>query len=174
VIIAIQTKGDVLMEFAAFPQGDWSAFSQLNKIVADIDEKCLKIISKLQEAFEHDSMIGANVCSIDITKGIHELALIKSPVGNGRILRGWSRSARDLQGTLIIQREQFDKYDQRYWETVWGITVPRYEDAYSGIEANPLRLNLDGFSGNPRNIAFAAAMSILAGLVDGPQQTTAQ
>jgi hypothetical protein len=162
------------MEFAAFPQGDWSAFCQLSQSVADIDKKCLAIVEKLKEAFEGDSMIGANVCSIDITKGIHELALIKSPVGNGRVVRGWLRSARELQGTLIFQRDQFDKYDQRYWETVWGITVPRCEDAYSGNGANALRLDLDGVSGNPGNTAFAAAMSILSGIVGGPQQTTAQ
>jgi hypothetical protein len=162
------------MEFNVFPQGNWSAFNQLNQCAADIDEKCLRIIERLKEAFEHDSLIGAKVCSIDITRGTHELALIKSPVGNGRVVRGWSRAARELQGTLIFQRKQFDSYDQQYWETVWEITVPRYDNAYSGMGANALRLNLDGFSGHPKHIVFSAAMSILAGLVDGPQQATVE
>jgi hypothetical protein len=162
------------MEFAAFPVADWSAFSRLKQSAADIDKKCLQIIEKLREAFEQDSLIGPNVCSIDVTNGIHEFALIKSPVGNGRVLRRWSRSGRELHGTLIFQREQFDKYDQRYWETVWRLTVPRYEGAYSGIGENALRFDLDGFSRDPRNVAFAAAISILAGLVDAPERTTAQ
>jgi hypothetical protein len=162
------------MEFAVFPQGNWSAFNQLNQSIADIDEKCLKIIEKLKAVCERDSLIGANVCSLEITRGAQELALIKSPVGNGRVVRGWSRAGRELQGTLKFQREQFDSYDQKYWETVWGITVPRYENAYSGIGANALRFDLDGFSGDPRTIVFSAMMSILAGLVDGPQQATTQ
>jgi hypothetical protein len=162
------------MEFSVFPQADWSAFSRLNQSVVDIDEKCLRIVEKIKEAFKNDSLIGANVCSVEITNGIPELAIIKSPLGNGRVVRGWARSARELQGTLIFQREQFDDYDQRFWQTVWGITVPRYEDAFSGVGADALRLDLDGFSGNPRNLAFAAAMSILAGLVDGPQRIIAQ
>jgi hypothetical protein len=162
------------MEFTIFPRGDWCAFGRLGESVTDIDEKCLNIIKELKEAFERDSLIGAGVCSIDITKGIHEFALIKSPVGNGRVVREWTRSGGELQGALIFQREQFDKYDQRYWEIVWGITVPRYEDAYSGLGENALRFDLDGFSGNSRNIIFTAAMSILAGLVDGPKQNNVQ
>jgi hypothetical protein len=78
-----------------------------------------------------------------------------------------------LQATLLFQREQFDNYDQRCWETVWGITVPKYEAAHSGTGEKALRIDLDGFLGNPKNMVFAAAMSILAALVDGPQQITA-
>lgn len=172
--VVAKTKGDVNMEFSAFPQGDWSAFSQISQSVADIDEKCLKIVERLKQAFADDSMIGAGVCSIDITQSAHELAIIKSPVGNGRVVRRWSRNRRELYATLLFQREQFDNYDQRCWETVWGITVPRYEAAHSGTGEKALRIDLDGFLGNPRNMVFAAAMSILAALVDGPQQITAE
>lgn len=160
------------MEFAVFPSSEWSTFSRLSQSVIEIEAKCIKILEHLKEAFERDSLLGANVCSVNITRDTHELALIKSPVGNGRVIQQWSRSSRELQGKLIFQREQYDSYDQRYWETVWGITVPRYDDAYSGTEAKALSFDFDGFSGDPRNIVFTAAMSILAGLVDGPQKST--
>jgi hypothetical protein len=162
------------MDFVVLPQSNWSAFSRLNEVIAEIDEKCLSIVEMLKEAFERGSLVGANVCSIEIARSSHEFALLRTPVGNGRVIRGWSRSAQELEAKLLFQREQFDPYDQRYWETVWGITVPRYEVAYSGIGANALRFDLDGFSGNRRNIVFAAAMSILSGLVDGPRRATAE
>jgi hypothetical protein len=162
------------MEFAVFPPNNWSAFGRLNESVAEIDKKCLQIVEKIKEAFEKDSLIGANVCSIEIAEGSQEIALIKSPVGNGRIVQGWTRSERELKGTLVFQREQFDKFDRRNWETIWAITVPRYEDAFSGTGEVALHFDLDGFSGDPRRIAFAAAISILAGLVDGPARSTAQ
>jgi hypothetical protein len=71
------------MEFTALPQSEWSVFSRLSQCVSDVDEKCVKILGQLKEAFVNESMIGANVCSIDITRSANEFALIKSPVGNG-------------------------------------------------------------------------------------------
>lgn len=160
------------MEFIAFPQNEWNAFNQLGKSVAAIDKKCLQIIEKIKEAFEQDSLLGPGACSMIIGESAHELALIQSPVGNGRVLRCWSSSGRELLGALMFQREQFDKYDVRYWETVWGITVPLYEDAYSGTGPTAVHFDFGGYFGNTKNVAFTAAISILAGLVNGPERIT--
>lgn len=161
------------MEFIAFPPSEWSAFGQLNEATVGLDEKCFQIIGKLKEAFEQDSLIGSNACSITVASGSREFASIKTPFGRGRIVRSWSISGRELQGLLNFQREQFDKYERSYWETIWKITVPRYDDAYSGTGESSLRLDLHGFSSNPRNVAFAIAMSVLAGFVNGPAQIIA-
>jgi hypothetical protein len=162
------------MEFIALPQAEWSVINRLGENAAAIDQKCQKIVQLIKEAFERDSMIGAKVCSLEILGTDHEFAVLKSPIGQGRIVRTWSHSNRNLQAELTFSREKLDQSGQWCWEPVWGLVVPLYDVAYSGTGPNALRFDLGSYTDDERHRAFSSAVSMLYGLLNGPLTSPSQ
>jgi hypothetical protein len=156
------------MNYIAMPRGRGNAFSDLQKTVAQLDEKCLQIVTLIKEAFQRGSMLGAGACQIESGFSENIVAVFESPLGSGRIVRTWSQGDQYLQAELEVQRKCRDEYDRHRWEAVWGLTVPLYDSCYSGKSAEALEFDLDGFEGDNQNAAFRIALSILYGLVNGP------
>ena len=162
------------MMYQDFSQKDWSAFSNLNSAVADIDQKCRAVLDKLRNAFLQESMIGTGACQIELTGAPSLPATLASPLGEGRFVRSYCRSDSDLQGVLVLQHKRVDEFDRQIWMPVWMLTVPRYESPYIGTKDNALRFDLSNYVDNRGIEAFAMAMTVLDAMVDHPEDSKSQ
>jgi hypothetical protein len=159
------------MEFGSIPQAQFGVFSNLASTTSRIDARCSQILELIQKAFTQDSLIGANACRLEIverTDSQPAVATLTTPLGNGRFVQGWSQRGKVLCAELIFEREQRDQHDRRFWEPVWGLTVPRDEPAHSGTGQDALSIALGAWGDDDRAKAFSAAISILSAIANGP------
>jgi hypothetical protein len=109
---------------------------------------------------------GFEIAHSDAAGGV---AIIKSPVGNGRVKYGWRIDGGALLGTISFERETQDQYGRLYWEPVWGLNVPEYDNPYSGASEGGVVIPIDDNYGNYRTQALNdVILSVLYGIVSGP------
>lgn len=154
------------MIYQEFSQRDWTAFSNLNDTVVHIDQKCESILVSLRDAFLKESLLGRGACQIQLTSNSTSLATFVTPVGEGRIIRGFSRSGAELQGVLVLQRKSLDELDRDAWTPVWRLTVPRYDAPFIGTGDNRQLFELSSYTSNRGIGAFTMAMTLLDAMVD--------
>lgn len=156
------------MEFGSFPENQWSAFRDIEGAAHTIKKRCDKLVTLLIDTASVSSILGNGAVEITATDG-DRIANVKTPVGNGRFVLSWEISGNELLGLMLFERERYDEYGRQFWEPVWGVKVPKYESPYSGAEAAAVAIPLDQAYGYSRsNAVFAALMSMLYGLVNGP------
>jgi hypothetical protein len=156
------------MKFGSISQREWRAFGGLPETISDIEEKCVRILEEIKDAFARSSAIGPGTCDFSLTGEERSMtvAVLTSPFGEGRFVRSWSRTANSLHAELVFQRAMLDKYDATYWEPTWSIQVPRFDVATSGSGDNSVHFTFSGYGDNDKNAGFSVAITILASLVD--------
>ncbi|WP_308921525.1 hypothetical protein [Janthinobacterium sp. J1-1] len=98
-----------------------------------------------------------------------ELAILSTPFGKGRLVRSWKIGGKELVGLIICERVCRDKYDQTYWEPVWALHIPQFEDPFTGTGDGKLTIKLnDSFEDDQWHGVFSAIMSMTYGLIEGP------
>jgi hypothetical protein len=157
------------MEFGLFPESQWRALSDTQNCVPRITARMDSVVDLLiLTNAEYASLQSANFAIFRSSLNV-EVATVKTPFGNARIRMSWKIVAKELLGVLIVERECRDQYDRLYWEPVWGINVPAYEDPYSGDSASGSRIPIDDVYGDTRRSAlFTGVLSIVFGIVNGP------
>jgi hypothetical protein len=165
--IGFDMRGEV-MEFGAFPEKQWSALRDIDGVAHSIRKRCERIIALLAEAASIRSILGDGAVKIT-PAGDNQLAGVRTPVGNGRVVLSWEVVDGNLLGIMSFERERHDNYDRQYWEPVWGLRVPQYDNPYYGAKDAPVSIPVDQPYGQSRsNAAFTALMSMLFGLINGP------
>ena len=157
------------MVYREFPPTEWQAFSRLQSATSELDQKCLSILTGLQESFVSTSILEAGSCTIELNNDAAMPANFLSPLGVGRFVRTYARSRGDLWATLVLQRKAFDEYNRERWTPVWSLQVPRYDSPFIGTEDIGLRFELTGIFNRRSNELFSMAMSLLDAMVDHPR-----
>jgi hypothetical protein len=144
------------------------AFDNLGSSTLTIDRRCIAILTLIQDAFARESTIGADVCRLIIDKSGNAPpgAKFESPLGTGRIIRKWSVEGAELLARLVFERSVRNQYDKQLWQPIWEVTIPVYGSAVSGEGDEAISFSFSGNNDQERGAAFAAALSILRGLVD--------
>jgi hypothetical protein len=160
------------MDFVAIPQTRWRVFNDIDQNVKLITEKCGSLLSLFEDTLSRRSILGHGAVRLELVDDSKVIAWLRTPLGDGRFSLSWTATEEDLLGVLLFERECRDKYDQRYWEGVWGVKIPRYENPYVGRDESKVYIQLDApFEQDRRYSAMSALISILHGLVNGPVVT---
>jgi hypothetical protein len=157
------------MEFGLFPESQWRALRDVQNTVPRITARTDSLVGLLISTnAEYASFQSANFTFFRSSVNL-EVASVKTPFGRARIRTSWEVGATELLGVLIIERECHDQYDRLYWEPVWAMKIPAYEDPYSGTQASGPRIPIDDMYGDTRRAAlFSAVVSIIVGIANGP------
>lgn len=159
------------MEFSIYPADQIRAFSDLGPKAERIKKRQDLTLAYLISATAEYQVLrtaGFEITPSDAAGGV---AIIKSPVGNGRVKFGWRVDGATLIGTIGFERETQDPYGRLYWELVWGLNVPEYENPYSGANDGGVVIPIDENYGEFRMQALKRSiLSVLYGIVSGPKR----
>jgi hypothetical protein len=156
------------MEFDKIPDDQVRAFRDTIPTMKRITDRSDHLLELLIKACEDWKIL--REAKIEISRGGPGAAIasIKTPFGNGRILLGWMVSEQALLGHFVVERECHNKYEQLYWEAIWGLKIPEYEDPFASSLQGGFRVQLNDHFGDslPGEIS-TCVLSMVYGIVNG-------
>lgn len=158
------------MRFKVVAEMDWRPLSYATKETEKIKERVARILETLEDVFSVGGAVesGLEVRPSDIP-GV--LATINSPVGSGRIRLVWRVIGGSLTGVMQVEREVVVDTGAPYWQAVWGINVPEYDDIHvgAGKERLVIQTRVQYGVSKVRDTMYSIGMSMLYAIVNGPQ-----
>lgn len=97
---------------------------------ASLRAKADRIIALMIESigsYGTSRTVGLEIVPVE---GERWLASVACPMGKGRLILAWGAQGRNLQASLVAEREQYDQYGRQFWEPVWAVTIPQQEDPF--------------------------------------------
>lgn len=157
------------MEYGVFPQEKWDAFRDVEGVAHSIRLRVEKVVELLSAASASVTILGRGAVRV-LPSGGDSVANIQTPVGSGRIVLAWELNDKELEGVMVVERKRCDSHGNDIWESVWRIRVPRLKCPYYGQNDNRREIDCSVQYDNtmPNHPVFAALMSILYGITNGP------
>ncbi|MCY0910851.1 hypothetical protein [Massilia antarctica] len=156
------------MEYGSFAVSKWTMFSELQSKLDRIARTTAQVMEMFANISPQDTLLKEVPLSLVISKE-DACQYLRTPFGDCRVRTGWRTSSAELEGQIIFERNAVDATGNMMWEAIWGLNIPLYGDPYSGSGPRAVAIPL----GHPDKGAseaaiFAALMSILYGIVNGP------
>lgn len=157
------------MDFGIYPPDQIRAFSDLGAKIKQIDGRFNRLLDHMISTFAQYTQLQKAGAVFERSAELGGVAAIKTPVGNARVTRQWAIANAELNGQMLFERQRNDEYDRPYWEVIWGLTIPEYEDPFSKSSGGGLRVSIDDdFGGQRRDALNTAILTIMYGIVSGP------
>lgn len=136
----------------------------------EIKQRINSLVKNLSEEFA-DQSVKLQLCTdFNLSEKEPVLAILSSPVGNGRLLSGWTVDGGELVGLLVVQRSIRNESDEIVWQTVWDLKIPAYSPIYAGSDDHAeIVLPQHRFGHDYSTALFKICLAIMYAIVDGPQ-----
>lgn len=130
------------------------------------------IVTSLKNHFETDAAKRDFNLKIECIEHERTLANITYPLGKARFALKWGSNENGLLGVLVVEREQYDQYDNRLWEPVWMLHISDVKKPFLVNQYSDKQTSLD-FNGLPEMLSDSVAnvrIELVYGLIHGPKK----
>jgi hypothetical protein len=155
---------------------EWEILNRCNEATAKIHSRCYQIAVDLADIFRDSSVFERLAFQIMPNPEGSNVAKIVSPFGAARLRLDWSvhsknqPGVKELAGCLILERETLNEKDEEIWQPVWSMTVPPYDDPFSGVAPELHVISYTRAVGHQRGESlYTLGMCMLYAIAFGPQ-----
>jgi hypothetical protein len=158
-----------IMEFVDLTNEQIKSITSAKRKTQTITERRTQLLDELARvSSNYRPLVDAGVAIRKLDSDGAGLEIV-TVFGNARTSFGWSSEGAELLGTILFERERRDSYGKTYWEPIFGIRIPEFEDPTSSSHADALVIPLDErFSDDFEGSLRRATIAVVYGIINGP------
>ena len=157
------------MDYRALSQQEWQPLNASFAECEEIRAKARRLVGGLAEMLNGQPVGRISGIAIEPSADDTILGFFKSPIGHARFRLQWMlETDGKLAAVLEVDRAVHGPSGE-LWQPVWGIHIPRHAEPWVGGSPR-LEIQIDyAFDSNEKkNGLYAATMTILHGIIQGP------